>query len=59
MKVINKFGVPNPEDKISHLEDENTALKLAIAEAAEAHEKEKTETQLAIAELAEILSGGM
>lgn len=44
---------PSPE-----LEDENTTLKLAMAELAEAYEQEKTELQLAIAELAEIVTGG-
>lgn len=38
--------------------DELTSLKLALAELAEAYEREKTELQLVVAELAEIVTGG-
>lgn len=44
-------AVPEPEDEL-------TALKLAMAEMAVAHEQEKVEMQLAIAELASIVTGG-
>lgn len=44
--------------RLAESEQENTELKLALAEMAEAHELEKTEMQLAIAELAELVAGG-
>jgi primase-polymerase (primpol)-like protein len=53
--------IPDPEpqpSRIAQLEAENRELKLALAELAEAHEREKTEMQLAIAELAELIAGG-
>lgn len=40
------------------LKEENTSLKLAVAELAEAQEQQKLDTQLALAELAESLMGG-
>lgn len=41
-----------------YLEEENAALKIALAELAEAHEQSKLETQLALAELAETMVAG-
>lgn len=49
---------PTPADKITALESENTALKLALAELAETQEADKLATQLALAELAELVAGG-
>lgn len=40
------------------LQQENTELKLAIAELAESNESDKVDMQLALAELAEIVEGG-
>lgn len=47
------------EEKIRILEDENLNLMLAIAENAEFQEKERTEMQMAVAELAEMIIGGV
>lgn len=41
-----------------YLEEENAALKIALAELAEAQETERLNTQLALAELAEAMAGG-
>ncbi|MEG0261169.1 MAG: hypothetical protein RR651_14975 [Lysinibacillus sp.] len=66
-----EFSYPDPNEpdleplyqealsvKVASLEEQNTALMLAIAETAEAAESAKQENQLAIAELAEIVLGG-
>ncbi|WP_342511228.1 hypothetical protein MKY34_13015 [Sporosarcina sp. FSL K6-1522] len=52
---------PNNEipSEMEQLQQENTELKLAIAELAEAHELSKLETQLALAEIAEAMTGGV
>lgn len=49
--------IPKSETEI--LKEENTNLKIAVAELAEAQEQAKLETQLALAELAESLVGGV
>ncbi|MFD3258159.1 hypothetical protein ACE3MQ_06080 [Paenibacillus lentus] len=49
--------VPEP-DELEQLRAENTELKLALTELAEAQEADKTEMQLALAEIAELISGG-
>ena len=46
------------KEKMSALEQENTALKLALVETVAINEEINTQTQLAIAELAAIISGG-
>ncbi|KYG90024.1 hypothetical protein A0U40_09885 [[Bacillus] sp. KCTC 13219] len=48
-----------PKSEVELLKDENTTLKLAVAELAEAQEQTKIETQIALAELAESLVGGV
>lgn len=47
-----------PKSEIELLKEENTELKLALAELAETHEQTKLEIQLALADLAESLAGG-
>lgn len=47
------------KEQIIGLEAQNNGLMLAIAELAMANEQDKIETQLAIAELANIITGGM
>lgn len=47
-----------PKSEVELLKDENTTLKLAVAELAEMQEQEKLNTQLALAELAESLTTG-
>ncbi|MNO74580.1 hypothetical protein D3C76_655850 [compost metagenome] len=49
---------PQEPSEIDRLRAENTELKLAITELAEANENDKTETQLALAELAALITGG-
>ncbi|KAF6576574.1 hypothetical protein JDW19_02405 [Paenibacillus polymyxa] len=44
--------------EIELLREENTTLKLTLAELAETQEANKTETQSALAELAEMITGG-
>lgn len=46
-----------PKSETELLKEENTALKLAVAELAEVYEQQKLEMQLALAELAESLGG--
>lgn len=46
------------EEQLKQLQQENAALKLAIAELGITNEQAKLETQLALAELAESLHGG-
>ncbi|WP_068537855.1 hypothetical protein [Paenibacillus glacialis] len=46
-------------DQVAELKVQNGDLMIAIAEVAEASEIEKTNTQLAIAELAEVIAGGV
>ncbi|GIO36873.1 hypothetical protein J41TS12_17340 [Paenibacillus antibioticophila] len=46
------------EEVIASLQSENTELKLAIADLAEANEADKILMQLALAELAEIIAEG-
>jgi len=48
---------PEPSE-LEQLRAENTELKLALTELAEAQEADKTEVQLALAEIAELVSGG-
>lgn len=40
------------------MKDENTELKLAVAELAETNESDKIDMQLALAELADLITGG-
>ncbi|MEG0449908.1 MAG: hypothetical protein RR595_08635 [Lysinibacillus sp.] len=47
-----------PKSETEFLQEENTTLKLAVAELAEAQEQAKLETQIALAELAESILGG-
>lgn len=44
--------------KLEQLEQENTDIKLALAELAQTQEMDKTDIQLALAELADIIVGG-
>lgn len=57
---IEELTTPQPQEptELERLRVENTELKLAIAELAEANENDKTETQLALAELAALITGG-
>jgi hypothetical protein len=48
-------AIPVPEPPL----DELTQLRLALAELAEAQEADQTATELALAELAEIMTGGL
>ncbi|WP_260288505.1 hypothetical protein [Peribacillus aracenensis] len=54
-KWIETISKPKPEPEYV---SETLEIKLALAEIAEAMELEKTATQLAIAELAETITGG-
>lgn len=45
-------------EELNNLKIENTELKLAMADLAEAQEADKTEIQLALAEIAELIVGG-
>lgn len=47
-----------PPSEIAILKQENTQLSIALAELAQANEQDKIETQLAIAELANLVTGG-
>ncbi|MFJ7746773.1 hypothetical protein [Peribacillus sp. NPDC097295] len=47
------------EEKLLGLETQNNELKLDVIELASANETDKMETQLAIAELANIMTGGI
>ncbi|MNH83812.1 hypothetical protein D3C73_362160 [compost metagenome] len=47
-----------PADSIEGLKLENTQLKLALAEMAETQQKDKQEMQVALAEIADLLTGG-
>ncbi|MGO4345549.1 hypothetical protein AB4Z45_08665 [Paenibacillus sp. MCAF9] len=47
-----------PLSELDLLKLENTELKIALAELAEAQEADKTDMQLALAELADLLLGG-
>ncbi|ANS73716.1 hypothetical protein AWM70_03280 [Paenibacillus yonginensis] len=49
---------PDVTNQIKELQNENTDLKLAIAELAETNESDKIDMQLALAELAELVAGG-
>lgn len=49
---------PQEPDELERLRAENTELKLTLTELAEAQENDKVEMQLALAELAEIVTGG-
>lgn len=49
---------PDVTEQIQELQNENTDLKLAIAELAETNESDKIDMQLALAELAELVAGG-
>ena len=66
------FSYPDPNDpdppvsvyqpplteQVKKLQEENTALKLALTELAESSESDKINMQLALAELAELVVGG-
>ncbi|MGE7880162.1 hypothetical protein [Peribacillus muralis] len=47
-----------PKTEMEILQEDNLALKMAIAEMAEKMESEKIEMMLAVAELAELIKGG-
>lgn len=49
---------PPLTDQVKKLQEENTALKLALAELAETSESDKIAMQLALAELADLIAGG-
>ncbi|MDU5947696.1 MAG: hypothetical protein E6Z15_11545 [Paenibacillus macerans] len=49
---------PSEPTELERLQEENTKLKVALAELAEAAEVDKTKTQLALAELAEMIAAG-
>ncbi|MEK3873710.1 MULTISPECIES: hypothetical protein [unclassified Paenibacillus] len=49
---------PAEQTELERLQEENTKLKVALAELAEAAEVDKTKTQLALAELAEMIAAG-
>ncbi|XID92509.1 hypothetical protein ACF3MZ_29280 [Paenibacillaceae bacterium WGS1546] len=49
--------LPGPSE-VERLRGENLELKLALTELAKAQEEDKTEIQLALAELAELYTGG-
>lgn len=49
---------PAEQTELECLQEENTKLKVALAELAEAAEADKTKTQLALAELAEMIATG-
>lgn len=51
-------GWTPPTEVIEKLQNENTDLKLAIAELAETSESDKIDMQLALAELADLITGG-
>lgn len=53
-----EFGPPLTK-QIEELRTENYGLMMAVAELGEASDKDKLETKLAIAELSEILIGGL
>ncbi|MNW57374.1 hypothetical protein D3C74_351720 [compost metagenome] len=55
---IEELTKPREPTELELLRSENTELKLAITELAEANENDKTETQLALAELAALITGG-
>lgn len=57
---IEELTKPQPSEpsELEQLRAENTELKLALTELAEAQEADKTEVQLALAEIAELVSGG-
>lgn len=50
---------PPLTEQVNALKNENTELKLAIAELAETNESDKIDMQLALAELAELVTGGV
>jgi len=56
---IEEITRPKPQkpDELERLRAENTELKLALTELAEAQELDKTEMQLALTELAELVAG--
>jgi hypothetical protein len=56
---IEELTKPRPQEpsELEQLRAENTELKLALTELAEAQEADKTEVQLALAEIAELVSG--
>lgn len=58
-QVEQKEEAKNKPTEIEVLQEENTELKLAMAEMAESIETEKTKNQLALAELAEMIIGGV
>jgi len=49
---------PTPPDRIAQLEQDQLAVKLAIAELASVGEQDKINIQLALAELAGLIAGG-
>lgn len=49
---------PPLTEQVKRLQDENTELKMAIAELAETNESDKIDMQLALTELAELVAGG-
>lgn len=57
-QVEQKEEAKNAPTEIELLKEENTELKLALAEMAESIEIGKMENQLALAELAEMITGG-
>lgn len=56
---MNRPMPPSPEEQMAKLKVENQELKLALAEMAEAQEQQRIETQLALAEIAEVVTGGV
>ncbi|MCK1985157.1 MULTISPECIES: hypothetical protein [Peribacillus] len=56
--IAEKEAAKNAPTEMELLKEENLGLKLVIAEMAEEREADRNETQLAIAELAELISGG-
>lgn len=57
---IEELTKPQPQElsELERLRAENTELKIALTELAEAQETDKTEMQLALAEIADLVSGG-
>lgn len=53
-----EWDLSNESSILSELQEENTSLKLALAEMVMTQQTDKQELQLALVEIAEIISGG-
>lgn len=56
--IIQSYQETFDYNELAELKEENSKLKLALAELAEQQEQNTLQTQLALAELAEVIVGG-